>query len=80
MKIGDVIATTYIQPLIRPKGWSGYKADKGFEMLFLFLGTQPRDGSDDIDVVKRICQLGWEMTPELRAELIESGMIKDDGD
>jgi hypothetical protein len=80
MEPGDVIATTYVQALGRPKGWIGYKADKGHEMVFLYLGTQRRDGSNDIDVVKRIQQLGWEMTPELRAELIANGTITDDKD
>ena len=35
--------------------------------LFLYLGTEPRDGTDPLDVERRLRQLGW--VPAAQGEL-----------
>jgi hypothetical protein len=60
MKPGDIVLTTYIRNVFAPDpGWDGYKANKGYVMVFAYLGAQPKDGSGDLDVEKRLNELGW---------------------
>lgn len=71
MRPGDVILTSHIRNYFWPeKGWVGYKADKDEAFVFIFLGTEPRDGSEPLNPFEALEQMGWELGEEL-AELVD---------
>lgn len=62
MKVGDIITTRNIRHYFtgkEAKGWAEYKAEKGKNMAFLYLGQEPKDGSEPLDIDKRMKELGW---------------------
>ena len=70
MKPGDIVVTSHVRKYFYPeRGWAGYKANKDEAFVFVYLGTQPRDGSDDLDPIKQLERLGWKMTSELAKAL-----------
>lgn len=40
-------------------GWMDYKAQKGKVAVFMLLGDENKDGSEPLDCVKRMHELGW---------------------
>jgi hypothetical protein len=65
MAPGDVVKTTAVNVHFEnaiAKGHYGMKAEKGQYMVFLFLGTTKRDGSEPLDVVATVKEMGW--TPD----------------
>ena len=66
MKIGDVVATNSIRAIIPPVpdgpwggGWADIVSDKDRQMIFLFLGAEPKDGTDPLDPNEMLKALGW---------------------
>ena len=60
MKPGDIIITSHIRNYFWPeKGWDSYKAKKDEAFVFIFLGTESRDGSNLLAPIKRLNELGW---------------------
>lgn len=37
----------------------GYKPNKGHRLVFLFLGTEPKDGSKPMDAEQFLISAGW---------------------
>ena len=65
MEPGDIVKTTAVNVHFEntiAKGHYGMKAVKGNYMVFLFLGTTKRDGSEPLDVVATVKEMGW--TPD----------------
>ena len=64
LKVGDVVATRYIRSYFKTpetKGWAGYKAEKGKNMVFLYLGQEPIDNSQNINPDEILRKLGWKI-------------------
>jgi hypothetical protein len=69
MSIGDIVKTTAINVHFQSKearGHYGMKAEKDHFMVFLFLGTTKRDGTEPLDVVATVKEMGW--TPDEQIE------------
>ncbi len=58
MRVGDIVNTTYIQQILGTMKLY-YKAGKGKQYVFVFLGTENKDGSDPVDLEKTMGRLGW---------------------
>ncbi len=65
MKPGDVVYTTHIRASF-PGMTFDYSAGKKDRFVFIFLGSEPRDGSKPIDPLERLNELGWELVEELK--------------
>lgn len=67
MRPGDIITTTYIRATFNNgKAWAGYKASKDENFVFIFLGTEKRDGSNQMDILQTMRNMGWDTDhPEL---------------
>jgi|GEM_PF-5000391 len=62
MKIGDIICTRNIRHYFE-KGWAEYKApDNKSNLVFLFLGCEPKNGSNLLDIEEQLNKLGWEQS------------------
>ena len=58
MEIGSLVTTTFIKHM--SEGVSlDWKAAKGKYFVFVLLGHTNKDGSDPLDVTKRMNELGW---------------------
>ena len=55
-----------------------YKADKKNRMVFLFLGSEPRDGSKPLDSVAVLKAMGWNPSPALKKALEEEARLHDE--
>ncbi len=58
MNIGEVVAMHSCN-VIKGSTTFGYKAHKGKRMVFIFLGVEPRDGPENMDVDKVLEGMGW---------------------
>jgi len=58
MKPGDIISTTHVT-VVFPKTTLHYSSGKKDYFVFICLGTEPRDGSNPLDPIKRLNELGW---------------------
>jgi len=67
---GDVLTTTYFN-VHTPEVQLGFKAHAGEHLVFVFLGNQPRDGNNPLDVDTRMNELGWFRDEEKYNELID---------
>lgn len=67
LKVGDVVATRNIRAYFtapEAKGWGEYKAEKGNNMAFLYLGQEPIDGSNPLNPDEVLKKMGWELRKE----------------
>lgn len=69
MKPGDMIIASHIQQIISNKAWTmdtklDYSSGKKEYFVFIFLGSEPKDGSDNLDPIKRLNELGWNLNEE----------------
>ena len=65
LSIGDVINTRNIRA-VHPTGWSEYKAPKGAQFVFLFLGAEEiADGGKKLDPNEMLRALGWSPPPDI---------------
>ncbi len=62
MIVGDIITTRNIRHYFeakKAKGWKEYKAETGKNMVFLYLGQEPKDGSKPLNIGRAMNELGW---------------------
>ena len=71
MKPGDVIVSSHIQQIISRDTRLEYSPGKKDNFVFIFLGTEPQDGSNDLDPIERLKELGWNMNDELEKALAD---------
>jgi hypothetical protein len=67
---GDVVTTTRITRHVCGNAFTltnSFAAPKGNHLVFLYLGWQPKDGSETLDVIQVMKDLGWTPPPELEA-------------
>jgi len=65
MKPGEIICTTNIE--VMPPGTRSafyFNANKEDTFVLIFLGVEPRDGSEPLDPIKRLNELGWVLATE----------------
>jgi hypothetical protein len=68
MRSGDLVNTSSITRQIRVGDATladSFKAPKGQQFVFLYLGYEPKDGSKVLDVIQVMQNLGWTPPPEL---------------
>lgn len=61
MRAGDIVTTTNIQAHFGDGSIAYYKTEKGYYMVFLFLGGCPKDRVPDLpqEIVNKLNELGW---------------------
>ena len=64
MKPGDVIIANYIRQIIPIGAELDFSARKEDNFVFIFLGSEPKDGSDNLDPIERLKELGWELNEQ----------------
>jgi len=64
MKPGDVVIASHIQQILSRDTRLDYSAGKKDNFVFIFLGTEPKDESDNLDPIKRLKELGWELNEQ----------------
>ncbi len=65
LKVGDIVPTRNIRAYFtnkEAKGWGEYKAEKGKNMTFLYLGQEPQNGTKNINPDEVLKKLGWTIT------------------
>ena len=63
LKVGKCVTTRNIRHYWN-KNWLEFKAEKGKNMVFLYLGQEPVDGSNPIEPDKVMESMGWKLTSE----------------
>ena len=59
MKPGSVVTMSYCSVRSGSSTYT-YKARKDEYLTFIFIGSEPKDGSSPIDVDKFLTDMGWE--------------------
>jgi len=54
MKPGAVVIASHIQQILSRDTRLEYSAGKKDNFVFIFLGTEPKDESDNLDPIKRL--------------------------
>jgi len=60
LKVGDCISTRNIRHY-SGKNWFEFKADKDKQMVFLYLGQEPKNGNGKLHPDKVLNSLGWKI-------------------
>jgi len=60
MKVGDCVSTRNIRHY-SGTSWFGFKAEKDKQMVFLYLGQEPKDGSLPLRPDDALKALGWHL-------------------
>ena len=60
MRIGEVLRFSNVEHRPDPTMRLGYKAKRDEVFVAVYLGTEKRDGSDDLDPVAVMERLGWQ--------------------
>ncbi len=71
MKPGAVIIASHIEQIISRDTRFEYSAGKKDNLVFIFLGTEPKDGSNNLDPIKSLNDLGWKLKPEFKGAFKE---------
>ena len=64
LKIGDLIATRNIRSYFtspEARGWGEYKAEKSKNMVFMYLGQEPTNGTQPINPDIILNKMGWKI-------------------
>ena len=64
MKPGDIVIASHIQQILSRDTRLDYSAGKKDNFVFIFLGSEPKDGSNNLDPTKRLNELGWVLVME----------------
>lgn len=63
LQVGKAVSTQNIRHYVS-NGWLEYKAEKGKNMVFLYLGQEPTDNSQDIIPDEALKKMGWQLSTE----------------
>ena len=64
IKPGDIVIASHIQQILSRDTRVEYSAGKKDNLVFIFLGSEPKDGSDNLDPIRRLNELGWELNEQ----------------
>lgn len=58
MNLGDILSANHIR-VNQGRMYLDYSAGKSQQFVFIYLGTEPRNGSKKLDPIERMKKLGW---------------------